>query len=263
MKKLVSPGQVVIPSNFPRTRGGPDSRGFRICFAELGRSCSLKQGFLIFTDGSAYSYDTVSNDITEALCAQLQRGLTFNRQFRRAAFGYIRGFTPPADYETIYSYPPYGGVTPAACPLPPVPWPNLTWATTTTADDFIDTLAWSPASGVSDTIELDMNDTATFPNWSAQAIGTCTYNGPAAPGAVALLSVGSQPFAFTSFTAQVIQDGVSIYFQHVGGNVNFSFPGSFMFNDSMGADSVIQVQIDYSASPGFPPSDFVFTVTAS
>jgi hypothetical protein len=133
----------------------------------------------------------------------------------------------------------------------------------TSADAFIDILAWTPASGVSDTIQLQMLDTATFPNWSGQADGLAIYNGPSAPGAVAFSSVGSQPFPFTSATVSVSQDGSVIYFQHIGGNVNFSFPASFTFNDTLGLDSTIEISIAYGATPGFPPSDFVFTLTAS
>lgn len=127
MKMLLPPAQIVIPSNRPRTRAGPDSRGIRICFAELGRSCALMQGYLIFTDGSAYVYDAPSNDDVENLCAQIQRGRVFNLGARRAAFGFVRGFTPPPDYETIYSYPPYPGMTPASCGLPVTDWGSLVW----------------------------------------------------------------------------------------------------------------------------------------
>jgi hypothetical protein len=263
MKKLVAPGQVVIPSNFPRTRQGPDSRGFRICFAELGRSCALKQGFLIFTDGSAYSYDAVSNDVTEALCDQLRRGFTFNRFFRRAGFGFIRGFVPPADYETIYAYPPYAGTAPTACPVPLGTWPNLLWTTSFTSDQTSTGILWTPSGGTASAIELDFDDSIDFTNWSASGDGMATYNGPAVSAAVALLSVGAQPSASTAFSCFVLQDGNVIGFFPHSADVNFSDPGSVMFADTMGADSVIEVQLTWGGSFTPPGTNFVFTATAS
>ena len=127
MKKLVAPGVVVIPSSVPSTRQGPDSRGIRICVAQLGRSCALQQGFIIFTDGSAYSYDPQSNTEFELLCASVQRGKVFNFAVRRPTSGYVRGFTPPADYEIIYTFPPYPGTAPASCPLSFINWNDMIW----------------------------------------------------------------------------------------------------------------------------------------
>lgn len=263
MKKLVAPGQVVIPSNFPRTRGGLDSRGIRICFAELGRSCAAKQGFLIFTDGSAYSYDTVSNDVTEALCDQLRRGFTFNRFFRRAGFGFIRGFVPPADYETIYSFPPYPGVAPTACPVPAGTWPNLSWTMVFNSDQISTTGIWTPNTGIASAIQFDFDDPTDFTNWNASADGLATYNGPAAPGAVDLVCSGFEPGAATSFTIFVIQDGNVIGFFPHSATVTFTDPGTFTFADTMGADSAIEVQVTCSATPAAPGSFFTFNLTAS
>lgn len=114
--KMLQPGPlIVIPSNSPRTRQGPDSRGIRICVAQIGRSCVLDQGYVTFTDGSAYVYGAPSKDEFEDLCASVQRGRQFNFQVRRSRAGYVRGFTPPADYEIIYSFPPYPGSQPPAC----------------------------------------------------------------------------------------------------------------------------------------------------
>lgn len=128
MKKLVSPGTVVIPSGYPRTRRR-DSRGVRICFAGLARSCADMEGFFEFTDGSNYAYTPVSNGLAEVLCASSQRGRFFNLSIRRAVFGYTRGFTPPADFETIYSFPPYLGTAPAQCSMAMLDWSMLVWDT--------------------------------------------------------------------------------------------------------------------------------------
>lgn len=127
MKQLNPDGSITIPSNRPRTRQGPDSRGPRLCFQELGRSCALKQGFLIFMDGSAYAYDVPSNEPVEALVEQIHRGAVFNYFVRRSRGGYIRGFTPPADYETIYSFPPYEGFAPTSCPLDFINFNDIVW----------------------------------------------------------------------------------------------------------------------------------------
>lgn len=127
MKMLLPPAQIVIPSNHPRTRRGPDSRGIRICVAQIGRSCLLQQGYVTFTDGSAYVYDAPSNVEFEALCASIQRGRQFNFQVRRAAFGFVKGFTPPGDYEVIYTYPPYPGTTPTACAVSFINWNDMIW----------------------------------------------------------------------------------------------------------------------------------------
>jgi hypothetical protein len=128
MKQLNPDGSITIPSNLPRTRRGPDSRGIRLCFSELGRSCALGMGYLIFTDGSAYAYDAPSNSEIEALCDSFIRGRVFNFSVRRSRGGFVRGFTPPGDYETIYSFPPYAGSSPIACGVPFTDWSSLTWS---------------------------------------------------------------------------------------------------------------------------------------
>jgi hypothetical protein len=84
---------------------------------EIGRSCSLMQGYIIFMDGSAYVYSAPSQEEFEQLCDNLHRGAQFNFQVRRAVFGFTRGFTPPADYEVIYEYPPYEGTAPGVCDI--------------------------------------------------------------------------------------------------------------------------------------------------
>jgi len=116
--KLLNPSPppvAIIPANVPSTRRGPDSRGIRICVQEIGRSCSLDMGFVTFLDGSQYSYDASSKQEFEDLCASVIRGRQFNFQVRRSRGGYVRSPTLPPDYEVIYSYPPYKGLTPADC----------------------------------------------------------------------------------------------------------------------------------------------------
>ena len=257
------PPVIIIPSNFPRTRRGPDSRGIRICVAQIGRSCSLDQGFVIFTDGSAYSYDPPSKDEFEALCASLQRGKQFNFQVRRARGGYVRGFTPPADYEVIYNFPPYAGSVPAACPVPPVPWPNLTWTTTASTADPAASILWTPGYAVSASQQLDFDANAVFTDSSASADGLATYNGPSAPGAVAFSCAGTSAVPSDSFTVSVIQDGTTIGFFHHGGSVNFTDPGAFTFADTMGADSAIEVQVSAGGVNNHPGDFYSLVLTAS
>ncbi len=154
------PPVYIIPSNQPGTKRGPDSRGIRICIAQIGRSCSLHQGYVTFTDGSAYVYDAPSNTEFEALCDQIQRGRTFNFQVRRSRGGYVKGFTPPGDYEIIYTYPPYPGVTPAACGVPFTDWASLTWS---------GSREFSPFDG--STSGSGLHFTGTMPNNGITAFG--------------------------------------------------------------------------------------------
>lgn len=239
MKKLVAPGQVVIPSNFPRTRSGPDSRGIRICFSELGRSCALKQGFLLFTDGSAYSYDTVSNDVTEALCAQLRRGFVFNRQFRRAGFGFIRGFTPPADYETIYSFPPYGGVTPDACPLPNPIFADLAWVIASNTPGPGQTFDYSLDPGTGDTEVLTASAGVGIANGFSEPTASVTYNGPAALCTCRLETAGNASFTQCAWGFSIFQDGNDIGDFFIINDPNAVQVNPFTIADTGGADSLI------------------------
>lgn len=132
MKKLISAGVEAIYSGRPRTFLGIDKRGIRICVKSLGRSCSLNMGYITFNDGSAYEYSAGSKADIEALCASLHRGKDFNFSTRRVGSGYVRGFTPPADYQQIYSYPPYPGVKPSPCPNTTVDWNSVVWSNYTT-----------------------------------------------------------------------------------------------------------------------------------
>lgn len=177
MKKLVAPGQVVIASSPPSTRQGVDSRGIRICFSELGRSCALMQGYLVFTDGSAYVYDAPSNESIEALCAQLQRGKVFNFRVRRSQFGFVRGFTPPPDYETIYSFPPYAGSAPVACSLPRVDWSTLFWTVTTNSFGAGSSCSFDPDPGSGDTASMDYTRVAFGLSGTGQMDSDLTYAG--------------------------------------------------------------------------------------
>lgn len=83
---------------------------------ELGRSCSLDQGFITFLDGSQYAYDPGSKSDIEDLCASLIRGRQFNFGVRRSRGGFQRSPVLPGDYEVIYTYPPYPGTQPPPCP---------------------------------------------------------------------------------------------------------------------------------------------------
>jgi hypothetical protein len=147
MKKLVALGQVVVGSGRPRTRVGPDSRGLRICFAQIGRSCSLKTAYYTFTDGSAYVYSPISNLDAEALCASPIRGRAFNFAVRRALVGFVRGFVPPGDFEVIYSFPPYAGSQPAACSTGTLDWTLLVWDTYTLLNFPPDAIVTGVAAG--------------------------------------------------------------------------------------------------------------------
>ncbi len=159
MKILVAPATVVIPAQTPSTRRGPDSRGIRLLAAEIGRSCMNMQGFITFTDGSQYSYDAPSNSEFEALCDSLIRGRQFNFSVRRPIFGFTRSPVLPADYEVIYTFPPYAGSRPTSCALPPLDWTQLLWAQTAFSPGSGETWAFNPLAGMSDTEVITMSTT--------------------------------------------------------------------------------------------------------
>jgi len=258
MKQLNPDGSISIPSNFPRTRRGPDSRGIRICFAELGRSCSLQMGYLIFTDGSAYAYSAPSNSDTEALCDQFRRGFVFNFFTRRSRFGFVRGFTPPADYETIYTFPPYEGVTPDACPLSFINFNDMVWdppaldpgvpPRTITCTALNNTITWfcdgrPSAGGVTD-----------FPNGSVG--GGFNYTGP---GGVCNLhfDIDQGPSVAESFILDFTQDGVDIQ----PTMPNPPTTGDYAFTVSAGISSVIRFDCFFQGVTGQGPTNchWIFT----
>lgn len=254
MKKLVGPGQVVIPSNMPRTNLGLDSRGPRLCFFQLGRSCSDKEGFFLFADGSSYAYTPESNGLAEILCAAPQRGKFFNLAVRRAGGGFTRGFVPPADYETIYSYPPYPGTAPDACVLGMIHWGDLIWAPVGSAT--------GDAAGSFVAQDFSLSATSTITpvvdsGW--KWIGTLTYNGPAAASNLDWGGTSGPGTGFLDNTAfydcVVFQDGSPILAVGIGEAFGRSPDGSysspFTVNDTLGADSTITVEVTWTGS-GIP-----------
>lgn len=244
MKKLIAPATVVIPSNLPRTRRGPDSRGFRICVAEIGRSCVLQQGFITFTDGSAYSYDAPSLDEFVALCASLQRGKQFNSQVRRAASGYIKGFTPPPDYEAIYDYPPYPGSTPAACPLPGADWAMTDWTVTTNSPGTGQVYTFTPTGGINLTFELQVVTSVALVIGHAVWNGILTYNGPSFNGQLRVVTSGPNgQFDFFS-TVTISQDGTLLASGGDGGSISGTFLIPFTVADTLGVDSTLRIDVD-------------------
>lgn len=244
MKQLNADGTVTIPSNLPRTRSGPDSRGIRLCFAELGRSCSLGQGFLIFTDGSAYSYDAPSNTPIEALCEQFQRGKVFNFSVRRSRGGFVKGFTPPPDYETIYTFPPYEGVTPSACGVPTFNWNSLAWSTLV-QDSGTPTGSASVISAAGNSFDIEAQGAPPTPggpgaNPFIAIEGVMSYTGPAVACNVDfnIINSGAGP-TFVFF--QVAQDGNAL---------TIDGAGNFMIADTMGVASSIVVDAQVVGQTG-------------
>ena len=237
MKKLNPGNKIVIPSNLPRTRHGPDRRGPRICVLELGRSCALGQGFIVFTDGSAYSYDPPSSAPFEMLCASPQRGKDFNHLVRRAASGYIKNFVPPTDYQAIYDYPPYAGIAPIPCVSPGINWNDIVWQTfalTSGDPSGFASATFNPAH----TFYISVMGAAPFPGGASanpfvRLFGTLVYLGPAVDCVISLdgVSFGTGP-AFLSLDIQ--QDG----------NPLISYPGGpFTVADTGGVGSTLTVDV--------------------
>ncbi len=256
MKQLNPDGSVTVASGRPRTRRGPDSRGIRLCFQELGRSCSLKQGYLIFTDGSAYVYDAPSNEEIEALCASPIRGRQFNFNVRRALGGFVKGFTPPGDYQTIYLFPPYEGSAPTECPLTDLDWSDLFWSIITETPCGGEVWGWD-SNGVASAHQRLGASNGTFQctsNFSAQAILTYTTGG--ANSKVTLdIETSTQSSAWTVVTTVTVNGSVVLTDTRNGpsdfiGDVPFSMP------DPMGATWTVQVDIAYTVNAGFGNVNF-------
>ena len=246
MKKLVSGPAIIIPSNFPRTRRGPDSRGIRLCFQELGRSCSLQQGFLTFTDGSAYSYDAPSLDEVVALVVQLQRGRVFNLFTRRSRTGFVRGFTPPADYETIYSFPPYEGTAPAACPLPGVPWDQLSWSRTVFVPGSVFPWTFNPLTGMA---ALQNQQLSCFPDSAganATTVATLSFTGGATPSTFEIQA--GDVFGVITWQAviDVSVNGSSVYNSTFLQTGSFAEIDPFTVPDSLGVPESIVCTVQLS-----------------
>lgn len=254
MKQLLPDGSINIPSNSPRTRQGPDSRGIRICVAQLARSCALMQGYITFVDGSAYVYTAPSNAEFEALCASLQRGRQFNFQVRRSRSGYSKVFVPPSDFEVIYTYPPYPGIAPSACPVPPPPWLPLDWtvlSNTAPAGDsvFID---FDPGTGTFEAGSWHSD----FGSVGGMIVfeGTSTYNGSGFAAGLESIFNSNFPPASISFDVSVTQDGVTVLSVSYNSITGFDHPDSFTLADTMGADSAVVVS--WSLTLGILPVGF-------
>lgn len=263
MKQKNADGSVTVPSNHPRTRGGPDSRGPRIAIAQIGRSCSLNTGYVTFTDGSAYVYDPPSKDEFEALCASVQRGKQFNYLVRRATSGYMLGFTPPPDFEVIYSYPPYPGVAPAACPLPSHPWPDLEWATEFTFFDPSFSVIFTPTVGFSTSMQIEIVNGTTNLGGEGTATGTATYNGAGGTFHFDSVYTGGTTASPWAYNVTITQDGTEVLNVDYDGTAPFTSPESFTFADTSGMDSTIIVVISFNAGINFPSYDTVLVSTAS
>jgi hypothetical protein len=263
MKQLL-PGDVInIPSNLPRTRQGPDSRGIRICFQELGRSCSLQTGYLIFTDGSAYEYDAPGNTPVEQLCVALQRGKQFNFQVRRSRSGFTRGFTPPADYETIYTYPPYAGTEPAACALPGVDWSLLDW---TFVHNDSGGMTYTETPGLGMSASQQFFATSATGDSSGQRVSmtaSVVYNGPAVNCQVRLQVITTNPTGSTA--AAVFLDlgsGFTLAIDDpLPGNFDFTFP--FTVADTGGSPVTLGVFFATGGWDATSIGDWTFICTLS
>lgn len=244
MKMLNAFGQVVIPHSRPGTNRGIDSRGPRLCFASLARSCADSTGFFNFADGTAYSYLPGSNGLAENLCAAPQRGRSFNLGVRRSLFGFTRGYTPPGDYEQIYAFPPYAGTQPAACALAGFHWNNLIWSI------LVQDPGIPAGSAVVTTASMNAFDISTLgapaepfgPTTQpfVEIQGDLTYNGPLVNCLLSLtytiIAGGNANFFF-----QITQDGNQIADQT---------STTFDVLDTAGLDSLISVHMILSGTTG-------------
>lgn len=249
MKQLIAPGVVVVPSGFPRTRRR-DSRGIRICFDSLARSCGDQTGFFNFTDGASYEYFPVSNGDAEVLCASGIRGRFFNGSIRRSNGDYLRGYTPPGDYEIIYQYPPYFGVAPAACGVPGVNWNLLSWSPITAATfDAAGVFAGSHFSLSGSWAGPFLGQNAT---WAWE--GTMSYTGGPVSASFNFTGIPA-PTGKTQMQVLVVitQDGVDLLNDGFGPGqaqaINFSGGLPFSVADTLGVASVLDVQISWNLNP--------------
>jgi hypothetical protein len=262
MKQLNPDGSITIPSNLPRTRRGPDSRGIRICFSEIGRSCALKTGYLTFTDGSAYEYAAPGNTDVEQLCAALQRGRMFNFSVRRSRGGFTRGFIPPGDYQIIYSFPPYAGTQPIDCADIKPDWTMTGWSVTTAAPQAGQTITFSLDPGTGDTEVASFSGVGhTFSgNWTYE--GDLSFTGPATNCQLDYVITSAGANTFWNVQVDVYQDGVNILTQNFfgTGSVSNSFP--FTVADTAGAASALQIVITIVAGT-FATSSASFSVQVS
>lgn len=261
MKKLLADGSILIPSNFPRTRQGPDSRGYRICVAEIGRSCALMQGYVTFTDGSAYVYTAPSNAEFEALCASLQRGRQFNFQVRRANGGFVRGFVPPPDYEAIYDYPPYPGTTPTACPIGGADWDLTAWTITARAPGLGQTFVFVPDPGVSLSETFTLSVTVNLASGTASGQGSLTYNGPAIDCVINVAADGASGQFEIDSNVTVFQDGVQLANNDFEQSDTQTDQLPFSLADTGGADSTILITVDWLCFALTGAGDFSVTLS--
>lgn len=263
MKQLNPDGSITIPSNLPRTRRGPDSRGIRLCFQELGRSCLLQQGYLIFTDGSAYAYDAPSNVEIEALCDSLIRGRVFNFSVRRSRGGFVKGFTPPADYQTIYSFPPYAGSAPTACPIINIDWTQLLWVVVSEVPCGGSVWSWDQNGTQADFQRLGLSN-GTFSchaTWETSA--SLTYSGPAQNSNLHLHQESSHGVFAWGMTVTVTVNGTPVLSVSPSGPPDVDTDYPFTVPDTGGASWVVAVDITYSTNAGFGDINWFAVTTFS
>lgn len=212
----------------------------------------LQQGYLIFTDGSAYVYDAPSNMPIENLCPSEHRGVFFNLAVRRSQFGFVRGFTPPSDYETIYEFPPYEGTLPDACSVTPPPWTDIAWTVTVNYSDPGNTLDFSQDPGTGATQDFLFTSTVTDFGVDVQTDGVATYNGPDVDGSVTT-SIGSPPGAFTgNLSVNVYQNGLLIANDNYDVGLDGDYTLPFSLTDTGGSDSTILVEAHWQFGVSFP-----------
>lgn len=172
------------------------------------------------------------------------RGRDFNFRVRRSVAGFVRGYTPPADFETIYSFPPYAGVVPAACALPGVDWSLLVW------DDFTFHFTGSGATGTGaasgDSFFFDMVSGATSADQAALSAHAALppYTGPSQNANITLTEILADPDTF--FAIQVLQDSVQVALIFEGG------PTTQDFTIAPGSASLIEINVVANVVPGVP-----------
>lgn len=217
------------------------------------------QGYVTFVDGSAYVYTAPSNVEFEALCAALQRGRQFNFQVRRSRLGYVKGFTPPPDFDVIYTYPPYPGVTPSACPLTNLDWANLFWTALSEIPCGSEVWSWdnNGSSGANQRLGASAGTFICTSTFHMQGVTDYTMGG------------SNSEFLFHAETfatggtwtvnTVITVNGVVVVNDVQSGPVDVTVTVPFTMPDPGGAVFPVVVDVFYTVNVGFGHANFICT----